>query len=78
MSKKAFTFSILSIGATTATVKYVGAGGTPIFDNAKYISGTDYLGVPGPELAGGLPFLALAVAYGGYRFLRNARAQKQA
>lgn len=74
---KTVTFTIVSIGATTATVSFIGAGGTPVI-TSDFTSGAEYLGVPGPELAGGLPFLALAAAYGAYRYVRNARAQKLA
>jgi hypothetical protein len=73
---KAVTFTVVSVGATTATVSFIGAGGTPVITSD--FSGAEYLGVPGPELAGGLPFLALAAAYGAYRYVRNARAQKLA
>ncbi len=53
VNNKAITFSIISIGSTASVVQYVGAGGDPVF-NATYKAGSSYIGVPGPELAGGL------------------------
>jgi hypothetical protein len=61
----------LAAAGASGTVYYT--VGTSHQDFTAY-QGLNYAGVPGPDLAAGLPVLAVAVAYAAYRYLRNARA----
>lgn len=64
-------FTFIGGGTSVAVLYNVGSGP----DQAvNFSQGVDYVGVPGPELAAGLPVLAIAVAYSVYRIARRSRA----
>jgi hypothetical protein len=70
----AATAVITASTVTGATVVYTVSGGGfgSNVTTLNYTRGLQY-GVPGPELAGGLPFLAAAAAFAGYHYFRKAR-----
>lgn len=71
------TYTSIVVGASATTAAYTfGTNGTGTFNPTQGPGIGQYLGVPGPELAGGLPMLALVAAFAGYRYFRGQRAQK--
>lgn len=68
-------FTFIGGGTSVAIMYNVGAG--PV-QSSTFYQNVNYVGVPGPELAAGLPILAAAIAYGSYRAIRNARAANNA
>lgn len=70
----AYTLTGVSIVGSVGTITYSIAGspaGSAVFNVNQ---GAQFNGVPGPEMAAGLPFLVAAATYGGYRMLRARRA----
>jgi len=82
---KAFTTSVSPFASVTGYTFLGGGASAAIYldvggvtNTFTAVSGINYVGVPGPDLATGLPVLMAALAYGGYCLMRRSRTANPA
>ena len=69
-----FTYVSTSFAVSTgAATVYFSSPLTTVNTPFNGQQGTTFIGVPGPDLATGLPILTVAIAYGIYRYMRKAQ-----